>query len=170
MYNAKQEFIMAEIKTVEEFSKYLVQLSQSQSDALIKHLKENKKIGEKGTLVIVEDFDVREVEKKEDGTKFTTIDIYLRGYDGKQYKKGMSPDFMRRYNNQLGITAEDLLGATVAITIKDKYRNAGLFAPIALAVEKGEELNLDCVESFTVEEFIDETRSNALEKLKALGL
>lgn len=170
MYNVKNEFLMTELPASEGTSKHLVQLSQTQADALIKYLKETKKIGEKGALAIVEDFDVREVEKKEDGTKFTTIDIFLRGYDGKQYKKGMSPDFMRRYNKQLNITAEDLLGATVAITVRDKYRNAGLFAPIATVIDNGEKLNLDDVKNFVIEEFIDETRGGALEKLKALGL
>lgn len=170
MYNAKNDFLMRELPAFENASKYLVQLSQPQADALIKYLKENKRIGERGALAIVEDFDVREVEKKDDGTKFTTIDIFLRGYDGKQYKKGMSPDFMRRYNKQLNITAEDLLGATVAITVKDKYRNVGLFAPVAAVKDAGEELNLNQVGNFTIEEFVDETRGNALEKLKALGL
>lgn len=169
MYNNLHKFVNCSLASETGYNKCLVQLTDEQANKVLKYFVECINAPKKGILAIVEDLDVREVEKKSDGTKFTTIDVYLRGYDGKAYKKGMSPDFIRRYNSQLGCTLEDLLGATVLITVKDKYRNAGLFAPIAYSYADGEEICED-IEHFTIEEFVDDTREDVLKKLKALGL
>lgn len=101
--------------------------------------------------------------KTRDGQEFEQIIFHVRSDDGKQYHKRMSVDFTRKYFNQIGVKAKDIIGQTVVFKVKNKFKECGMFA--FLSYEKED----DDHACYVVNYFRDEG-DDFMAKLEKLGL
>lgn len=110
----------------------------------------------------IENIEVKTCKTKE-GQEFEQIIFHVRSDDGKQYNKRMSVDFTRKYFNQLGVKARDLIGQAVVFKVKNKYKECGMFAFLSVEQEDGED---PC---YVVNYFRDE-EDDFMARLEKLGL
>lgn len=125
----------------------------------IKSIREIGAFGETAVPAVITKVTVRECESKEDKTKFNMVDYELKTAAGKSVRKSFSVDFLRKVLNQLGVKAADLVGKVMIITVKDRFKQVGLFVPLAVSAD-----------GFCPIQYQDEEETESLKKLADLGL
>ena len=86
---------------------------------------------ELGNIVKIE---VPERRTKE-GATFYVVRLEVKFIDGKRYYKQYSVDFFRKYANQLGIKAQDVMGALVLAKRTTEYKRISFFSFVGETVD-----------------------------------
>lgn len=90
-----------------------------------------------GTRIgIITNLEVPE-RKTQDGKTFYVVKLEVRFADGKRYFKQYSVDFFRDYENQLGIKADDIIGAAVVARPTTEFKRISYFAFIEQLIDEG---------------------------------
>lgn len=73
--------------------------------------------------------------KTKEGATFYVIRFEVRFIDGKKYYKQYSVDFFRKYAKQLGIKAQDVMGALVIAKRTSEFKRISFFSFVGETVD-----------------------------------
>lgn len=142
----------------------ITKLNQQQMKEALKEMISDEYFNNPDDIKIgnVENIEVKSCRTR-DGQEFDQIIFHVRADDGKQYHKRMSVDFTRKYLNQIGVKAKDIIGQTIVFKVKNKFKECGMFA--FLSYEKEDEDH-----AYYVVNYFRDEEEDFMAKLEKLGL
>lgn len=111
----------------------------------------------------IESIEVLDKETREK-QKYSQIQINVRSAEGKRYTKQWSVEFTRKYLNQIGYKAKDIINAVVIFKPDTRFKNIKAFMFLTNLVDDTEE------PQYALAPFINEEDANVLARLEKLGI